>query len=120
MQEPDSFSQGLDSLLEFTHAGCQPGDLRLLRGAFTGALPLDAGALLWWGHHSTFSRDQSTVEITVEHRRPPPPEPVIRDSLLLKPERLLSIRLDLVPMHELTDLLRREPRTDRQTRQLPH
>ena len=82
MQEPDSFSQGLVGLLELTHPGSQAGDLCFLRVAFTSALAFDPGPLLWWGHHTTFSRDQPAVEIPVKHRRPPPPETVIRNPLL--------------------------------------
>ena len=80
MQEPDSFSQGLVGLLKLTHSRSQCRDLGLVRCTLPGSLSLDAGALLRWdSHKTTLSRNQPSVEITVEHRRPPPPETIIRD-----------------------------------------
>jgi len=120
MQEPDSFSQSLIRLLKLTHSSMQTREFRVLRSTFTRTLTLDTGQLLSRGHNTTLSRDQPTVEITLEHRRPPPTKTAIRDPLTRKPRTLQTIRLNLIRTHELTDLLHRQPRTNRQPNQLPH
>ncbi|MEZ5087000.1 MAG: UvrD-helicase domain-containing protein [Tessaracoccus sp.] len=70
-------------------------------------------------HTTSLSRNQPPVQITGVHRIPPPLQPVVRHAPRGQPRALPPVRLQLVLMHELADLRRRDPNTDRHLTQLP-
>jgi hypothetical protein len=105
VQEPDSFSQGLVGLLEFTHPCLQASQFGFVtRGS--GRPRLGQLRSLRWGgcHPTTFSRNQPSVEVTAEHSFAPPRHPATGQTLTDKPRRLLPIGLTVILMNQLNDL----------------
>lgn len=99
--------------------GVEPFDLDIMGGLLGGTHPCNRGPLTWGHRHrTTFPRDQPPVEITLKQRVSPPPHLPGRNSLLHQPPSLPAMRQPLILEHQLTDLRRREPCTDRQ-RPLP-
>ena len=114
MQEPDSFSQRRVAGLELADPLLQASDFGLVLGYLCGTRFGQRGPFHGVSRHvTTFSRNQAPVEVTVEHRRLPPGQPVILDTPIGKPLSLLPIRLSVILVDELDNLHRRETRTDR-------
>ena len=68
--------------IKLTDPLTQLRNISLMRRALGRRCSLQRGALgRRNSHRATFSRDQTPVQITLEHRHLPPPQTVIRDTL---------------------------------------
>jgi hypothetical protein len=115
VQEPDSFSQRIVGLLQLTDPGVEPFDLDLMSRSFGGTRACNRSPFTWrHRHRTTFSRDQTSVEITLKQRVPPPPHLPTRNPMLDQPLSLPAMCEPLILEHHLADLRRRKPCTDRQ------
>lgn len=101
MQEPDSFSQSLVRLLQFTDTCSELLILRIL----LSVLFRDPAPLLGRSHVTTLSWNQAPVEITIEDRIAPPVKSINLDALLPEPGPLTAIRLPFVRVHERANLV---------------